>query len=80
MSVRTAVELAHSLERDYPQNALTQALAVAGHLCGSVNPSGDAVCARRPEHGVTAMRLPDGARTYVCHNTRADGTGEGWDA
>lgn len=36
------------------------------------------VCGRERGHGITKMRLPNGRQTYVAHNTRPDGTGEGW--
>jgi hypothetical protein len=61
----------------YPQNALVQALAAARHLCGALNPRGDAVCVRTPGHGVTSM-VVGGRRTYVDHNAMSDGSGEGW--
>lgn len=49
----------------YPQNALVQKLAATGNICGHVSPGGDAVCVRPPGHA-------------DAHNTRRDGTGEGW--
>lgn len=66
--------LAANLERQYPQNALSNILE---GQCGNRSPSG-AVCTRPRGHGVTAMRLPNGRRTYVDHNVQPDGTGEGW--
>lgn len=36
------------------------------------------VCARPRGHGITNMTLPDGRCAYIDHNSRQDGTGEGW--
>jgi hypothetical protein len=69
-----------ALEREFPQSALTQALAATDSelVCGRTNPAGDAVCTRPRGHGITNMKLPDGHRAYVDHCTSPDGAGQGW--
>lgn len=72
-----------SLHDEYPDNALANAidgrvLGCPPVLCGRLSPDGSKACTRPHGHGVTAMTLPDGRRTYVDHNRERDGSGEGW--
>lgn len=74
-----------SLADEYPCNALASALegqrrGIPALLCYRLAPGTNrtVVCAREANHGITNMTLPDGRRTYVDHNARHDGMGEGW--
>lgn len=70
--------------REYPCNALDSAIegrrqGIPALLCYRPAPgSRTVVCGRERGHGITNMTLPDGRRTYVDHNARHDGMGEGW--
>lgn len=55
-----------------------RAAGIPADPCYATSPDRLKACARERGHGVTAMTLPNGRRTYVAHNARHDGSGEGW--